>query len=267
MSALLEIYRAQLKSAILVELQYRAALLIWLIGTVLDPVVYLTVWATAARSSGGEVGDFSARDFAAYFIVRMLVNHLTFTWIMWEYEWRIRQGVFSALLLRPIHPIHKDIADNVTYKLLGLTVLLPTAAVLTLVYRPAWHFQPWAVAAFAPALILAFFLRFFVEWTLALSAFWTTRVTAINQMYYLVLLFMSGLAVPLELLPGHLRVLTAVLPFRWMVAFPVELLLGRLTPGQALVGFAAQVGWLALALAGPTVGWRVAARRYSAVGA
>ena len=71
-----------------------------------------------AGSSGGQVGDYDAADFAAYFIALMLVNHLTFTWIIWEFEWRIRQGMLSPILLRPIHPIHKDIADNVTYKLL-----------------------------------------------------------------------------------------------------------------------------------------------------
>ncbi len=267
MKALLEIYRAQFKNAIVTQLQYRAALVIWLIGAVLDPIVYLTVWSTAARSSGGDAGGFTPADFAAYFIARQLVNHLTFTWIMWEFEWRIRQGVFSALLLRPTHPIHKDIADNVTYKALALTVLLPTIAVEILVFRPAWRLAPWAVAACALALVLAFFLRFFLEWTLALSAFWTTRVTAINQMYYLILLCLSGMAVPLALLPGPLRTLASVLPFRWKVAFPVELLVGRLTPREALLGFAAQAGWLALALGVLTVGWREGMRRYSAVGA
>lgn len=267
MTGLLDIYRAQIRTAIATELQYRVALLIWLFGTVLDPVIYLTVWVTAARSSGGMAGGYTAGDFAAYFIVRMLVNHLTFTWIMWEFEFRVRQGVFSALLLRPLHPIHKDIVDNVTYKLLALTVLLPTAVVLALVFRPTWRPEPWALAAFAPALALAFFLRFFVEWTLALAAFWTTRVSAINQIYYLLLLFLSGLATPLSLLPGPLQALAATLPFRWVVAFPIELALGRLTPAEALLGLAAQAGWLAVALGVLTIGWRAGARRYSAVGA
>lgn len=267
MSALLDVYRAQFKNSVVTQLQYRVALLIWLIGMVVDPVVYLAVWAAAAQSSGGSVGGYTAADFAAYFIARMLVNHLTFTWIAWEFEFRIRQGAFSAILLRPLHPIHKDIVENVTYKLLALTVLLPTAVVLAVVFRPVWRPEPWALAACVPALALAFLLRFVAEWTLALAAFWTTRINAINQMYYLVLLFMSGMVTPLSLLPGPLRALASVLPFRWMVAFPVELLLARLTPAQALLGLAAQAGWLALALAVLAVAWRAGTRRYSAVGA
>ena len=267
MNGLLGVYRAQIKTAVVTELQYRVALVIWLLGTVLDPTIYLVVWTTVARSRGGDVGGFAPADFAAYFIVRMLVSHLTFTWIMWEFEYRIRQGMFSPLLLRPLHPIHKDIVENVTYKLLTLTVLLPATAGLAVVFRPALAPEPWAVAAFVPALGLAFALRFLTEWTLALAAFWVTRVDAINQMYQIVLVFLSGLAAPLSLLPGPMQAAAAVLPFRWMVSFPTELLLGRLTPGQALAGLAAQAAWLALSLGLLTVTWRAAVRHYSAVGA
>ena len=57
------------------------------------------------------------------------------------------------------------------------------------------------MAAFVPAILLAFVVRFFMEWTLALAAFWTTRVSALNQMYFMAALFFSGQIAPLELLP------------------------------------------------------------------
>ncbi len=267
MNRLLDAYRAYFKTQIATQLQYRAALVIWLIGLVLEPVIYLVVWTTVARSSGGEVGGYDAGGFAAYFIVLMLVNHLTFTWIFWEYEWRICQGMFLPLLLRPIHPIHKDLADNVTYKLITLIVMVPATVALAVAFRPALQPPAWAVAAFLPALALAFALRFILEWTLAMTAFWTTRVTAINQMYFIALLFLSGRLAPLELFPAWIRALATTLPFRWMIAFPVELLLGRLSPADALIGFAAQAAWILLSLGLLAVIWRAGIRRYSAVGA
>ncbi|HWQ13137.1 MAG TPA: ABC-2 family transporter protein [Roseiflexaceae bacterium] len=266
MRALFEYYRAQLKNTVALQLQYRVALVIWLIGTVLQPVIYLVVWTNVARA-GGSVGGYGAGDFAAYFIALMLVDHLTFSWIFYEFEYRIRQGQLSALLLRPIHPIHKDIAENVTYKLLTATVLWPTAAGLALVFQPTAQLSPWALAAFVPALLLGFGVRFLVEWTLALAAFWTTRVSALNQMYYVLTLFLSGQIAPLALLPAPARVAAALLPFRWMVAFPVELLIGRLTPAEALQGLAAQLAWLCLSLVLLRLAWRAGLRRYSAVGA
>ena len=54
--------------------------------------------------------------------------------------------------------------------------------------------------------------------------------------------------VPLSLLPGPVQALAELLPFRWMLAFPVELLLGRLTPAEALSASAPRLAWLAVAL-------------------
>jgi ABC-2 type transport system permease protein len=197
----------------------------------------------------------------------MVVNQLTFTWIMHEFEFRVRQGQLSPLLLKPLHPIHGDIAENVTYKALTSVVLVPALVLLGWAFRPALQPQPWMVAAFLPAVLLAFLLRFLSGWTLALAGFWTTRVLAINQLYYMAMLFLSGQMVPLSLLPGPVQALAAVLPFRWMVAFPVELLLGQLTPEETLAGFGMQLAWLAAHAGAAAYIWRAGLRRYSAVGA
>ncbi len=267
MNALFAIYRANFRVTIATQLQYRASLIIWLLGTVLEPTIYLVVWRTIARSNGGTVGDRSAADFAAYFLVLMIVNHLTFSWIMWEYEYRIRQGMFSPLLLRPIHPIHKDIADNLAYKLITFPVLLPAALILGLTFGATFNVAPWAIVAFIPALLLAFLIRFLIEWTLAMSAFWTTRTGAVNQMYFVVSLFLSGQVAPLDLLPAPIRVIATILPFRWIVYFPVEFALGRLTPQAAVLGLVAQIGWLIGSLVLFWIIWHVGVRRYSGVGA
>jgi ABC-2 type transport system permease protein len=196
----------------------------------------------------------------------MLVNHATFSWLMWEYDYRIRHGDLSFALLRPIHPIHSDIADNVAFKLITFMFMLPIAAGLAIVFHATLQLIPWAAAAFVPALLLAFMVRFLVEWTLAMAAFWTTRITALNQAFFVVTLFLSGQIAPLSLLPFPLQVTAAILPFRWAVSFPVELLLGRLTPVEALTGFAAQLVWLALSLVILRFIWRAGVRRYAAVG-
>jgi len=263
----LDTYRAHFQVYIAVQLQYRAALAIWLIGMVLEPVIYLVVWATVARSSGGQVAGYTGGDFAAYFIAMMLVNHLTFSWIMHDFEFRIRKGEFSPRLLRPIHPIHADIADNITYKLLTAPVMLPAAVVLGLVFHPSWHLTPGTVLAFVPSLVLGFAVRFVVEWVLALAAFWTTRVDAINQMYFVGLLFLSGRLAPLTLFPWPVQAAAAVSPFRWMMSFPVEVLLGRLSTQDIMFGLAAQAAWVGISLLILGGVWQVGVKRYTAVGA
>ena len=71
------------------------------------------------------------------------------------------------------------------------------------------------VALFVPALLIAFVLRFVSGWVLALAAFWTTRVSAVNNLFFTVQIFLSGQMVPLSVLPDWLQVVTWLLPFRF----------------------------------------------------
>lgn len=264
---LLALYRAQFKTTIAEQFQYRGALVIWLLGLILEPVIYLSVWATVANSQGGAIDGYGAGDFAAYYLVALVVSQASFTWVPWEMEYWIRQGFLSPLLIRPVHPIHRHIAQNLTFKLLTLAVVVPAVAALTLVFKPHFTVTLWTALAFVPALILAMAMRFAVEWTLASAAFWVTRVSALNQLYFVAFLFLSGYAVPLALLPDSIRTVAEWLPFYRMLGFPVELFLGRLSLEAAAIGFAAQIGWLAIAVLVLNVTWARGIRQYSAVGA
>ncbi|MBN8215639.1 MAG: ABC-2 family transporter protein [Spirochaetes bacterium] len=266
MNGLLGVYLQQWKISLAETFQYRAAMAIWLIGHVLEPLLYLVVWSAVAGANGGRVGGMGRGDFAAYFIALLLVNHVTYTWIMWEMEHRIRHGALSFALLKPLHPVHADIAANLASKLITFPVILLAAGALALLFKPAFHPSSWSVLAFLPSLLLAFLLRFALEWVLALAAFWTTRIGAVNQAYFVTALFFSGQIAPLALLPSPMAFLSKILPFRWTAGFPVDLLLGRLDPHEALHGFLAQGAWILGILLVARVLWRAALRRYSAVG-
>jgi ABC-2 type transport system permease protein len=265
--ALVQLYIQQFKTTFASTVQYRASLFIWMIGHVLEPLVYLVVWSAVSEGGGGSVGDYTTAQFAAYFIVLMLVENVSYTWIMYEFDYRVREGLLSPLLLRPVHPIHADIADNISAKAITMPFMLVVAAVLALLFRPELAPPAWALVAALPVLGLAFLLRFLLEWSLAQAAFWTTRVTAINQSYFVLVLFLSGQVAPLELFPRALQIAAWILPFRWMLGFPVELLLGRLSPMQALSGIGMQVLWVVGSFLIMRLIWKAGIRVYSAVGA
>lgn len=260
-------YLSKVKNGMVVRLQYPGNFFVWAFAGIVQPLVLLTVWATVARTTNGNVGGFTSGDFAAYFLVVTLVQTATFTWFMWEFEYRIRGGTFSPLLLLPIHPIHGDVAENIAYKLLNLAALIPAAGLLTLLFSPQWHVSSTDLLLFIPALTLAAILRFLLEWTLALAAFWLVRVTAVNQLYQACVLVLSGQIAPLALFPNAVQVLAAVLPFRYFVAFPAEVLLGRLAGRELVLGFTVQLIWLCVVYVAFRIIWRMSVQRHTAVGA
>ena len=243
-----------------------ASQVIWLLFFVLQPAIYLSLWSTVAESTGGQVGGYAPGDLAAYFLVSMWVIHLTFNGVLVFFEGRVRSGEFSPLLLRPIHPIFADIADNLAYKTLTVPLLGLATLGLVIGFHPLLDSPRWALVAFAPALLLAFVVRFLNGWMVALSAFWLTRTHAVIQAYLLLLLFLGGQAMPLSLLPVWVQTIAWLSPFRWILAFPTELLIGRLTPAETLAGLGMQLLWTAVSLLLLRLCWSAAVRRYSAIG-
>ena len=246
--------------------QYRMGLVMQLLAKMVEPVIYLVVWVTIARQSGGAVGGYSENDFIVYFIAWTYVRQMTIAWDPFWMETRIRYGEFNPLFLRPIHPIYGDAVNDIASKVFGQVFILPIMLVLVLVFRPDFHFWSWSTLAFVPVLLGAYILRYVLNYALAITAFWTTRVTALFQLYFAVEFFVSGRIAPLSILPEWVQGFAAWLPFRWMFYFPLEVLLGRLTSEEVITGSGIQLAWLAFSTLLLATLWHMAAQRYTAVG-
>ncbi len=254
------------RQAILEQFQYRVANYFYMIGMVAEPVIYLVVWSTVVESQGGEVGGFTAPDFAAYYIVWTLVRNMNIVLTPFAWEWRIQRGQLATDLLRPIHPIHHDLAYFAGWKFVVIVMWLPIAIVLTLLFRPTLDPTVGQVLLFVPALWGGFLVRFFALWALGMVTFWTTRVQAIFQLYFTAELLLSGWLVPLSLMPEWVQDIAAWLPFKWAFQFPIETLIGRLSTDQIVAGLGMQVLWTVVGIGVVAMVWRVGVRRFASVG-
>lgn len=261
-----QVLAAGIKAYIIGAFQYRVQEGMALIGLLVESLIYLIVWTTVAREQGGEVGGFTVGEFAGYFIAWMFVRNITTGWSPFAMEWRIRRGDFNSLLLRPIHPIVTDTADMLASKSVAMLTVVPTMVVLALIFKPDFALVPWSLLALIPAVIVAFMLRYTLMYVLALTAFWTTRVTALFELWFATEFFFSGRIAPLTVLPEWAQQVAGYLPFKWMFYFPLELLLGRSTPEAAAQGFLIQIVWLAITMLLVRIVWRGAVRQYAAVG-
>jgi viologen exporter family transport system permease protein len=264
--SLVDFYVTMMRTEIQSQFQYRAATYMYLLGMVAEPVIYLVVWSTIADQQGGTVGGISAGEFAAYYIVWTLVRTMNIVFTPYGWEWRIREGELSGQLLRPLHPIHYDIAGFAGGKIPWLLYYLPIAIVLTLVFQPTFDVRPAEVAVFAVAIWGAYLIRTFNQTALGLVCFWTTRVGALFSLYIMLELLLSGRLVPLTLMPEWAQVLAWLLPFRWTFYFPIEALVGDLSDAQLLGGLAMQLLWILVGIGLFSLVWRRAIRHYTAVG-
>jgi ABC-2 type transport system permease protein len=264
---LVRTYRALFVANFQAAAQYRVQSILWLLFAIIRPVVFLAAWSAAAAAQGGAIGEFTIADFAAYYICLSLVSQLTMSWNAYDFEVEVRQGKLAPKLLRPLHPLHYAVVENIVFKVVTLPALLPALVLIAWSFQARFLTQPWQVLVFVPSLVLAVALRFVFGWILAALAFWTTRVHAIMHLYDRVSFIFAGQIAPLSLLPGPLALVGYALPFAYMLWAPSEILRGGATFDQAMWILLAQGVWLVLSWLGFVVVWRLGLRQFSAVGA
>jgi ABC-2 type transport system permease protein len=245
-------------------LQYRSFFFLLAFGWMIPPLIYLLVWSSAAGD--GAIAGLSRGDFVAYYLILILVNQVTYAQTNWTVGDLIRYGQMNRVLLRPLPPIYDALASELAGKVVYLAFDVPVVGLLALVLHPELKLTLEGGLAFLPALLLAWALRFFWGYCLALLAFWATRADALLGLQDALVFLLAGQVAPVALLPGVLQSAAKILPFRYMVSFPVEVLTGQAAGAALLKGFALQAGWLALAVALYAVIWRAGLRRYAAVG-
>jgi ABC-2 type transport system permease protein len=262
---MLKKYAALLRAAWALSLEYRAEGLVWLMTNMLT-VIMMLVWLSISRD--GPVNGFSSGDFVAYYMVGLLVRQLTAVWTSWELDFEIREGQLSPQLLRPIHPVHRHIAGNWSEKVMRLIVLVPIISIVFLLTPDAHlYITPVSVLAFLVSVIGAWLIAFLSDYAIGIFAFWTSQATAFTQMWYGARIVLSGILAPLQMFPLFIQAALVWLPFRYMLAFSCEIMLGQ-TQGERLVfGLLVQWVWVLIFFIAVRVLWKLGTRNYSAVGA
>lgn len=243
-------------------MEYRAELVMWALANSL-PFILMGAWMKA--SEAGHVA-LSPVEVARYFLVVFIVRQLTVVWVIWEFESDVVRGRLARYLLTPVEPALRYLASHVAER----GARLPFSALLVVLF-----FALYPDAAFVPSLasvgtglvvvLLAFVLRFLIQYTFAMASFWTERASAIEGLWALVYLFLSGVIAPLPLFPEWLQGTLHVLPFSSLVYLPTAILLGW--PVDVAQGLAVLVGWIVVFAILNRVLWHQGLKRFSAMGA
>ncbi|MGL5034184.1 MAG: ABC transporter permease, partial [Microcystaceae cyanobacterium] len=185
---------------------------------------------------------------------------------IWEFEREILEGTLSFKLLQPLDPVWHHVARHISEKM----TRFPIAILLTILF-----FNLYPQAFWIPSLgqillgilgiILSFTLCFLIQYTFSLFAFWTERASAIQDLWFLFYIFLSGLIAPLDTFPPHIRDIILLTPFPYGVYFPAAILVGL--PVNIIQGLAIIAFWMTLFFILNRWLWRKGLKQYSGMGA
>jgi ABC-2 type transport system permease protein len=244
---------------------YRVEFAIWMLTTTL-PLVMLGLWSSVA--SEAPFAEFGQREFIAYYLAALVVRNLTGSWVVWQMDEEIRRGLLSFRLLRPVHPFFSYAALHLSSVPVRGLVAIPFAiGLLFTSAREILVTDPVLLCILAAALLGAWLLTFFLLAMIGSVGLFVDRSAAVFDVYLGIFAVMSGYLVPLSFLPGWAEEAAYWSPFRYMLAFPVELAIGFYRDREAALGdLGLQWAWVALVIGGALAVWRTGIRRYEAFG-
>jgi ABC-2 type transport system permease protein len=243
-------------------LEYRAEIFLWALSNSL-PIILMGVWLEASQKSNF---GLSTVDFARYFFSVFLIRQFTTIWVIWEFEREVIEGQLSFRLLQPLDPVWHHVARHLAEKMTRIPLIIVFVGLFFLLYPEAiWIPKLSNLLLSTIAIILAFILRFTIQYVFAMLAFWTERASAIQQFWFLFYLFLSGSIAPLEVFPANVRQIVEWTPFPYMMHFPAALLIGL--PVNIFKSVLIIFGWTILFYILNRWLWRKGLKQYSGMGA
>ena len=243
-------------------LEYRAELYLWALAGIM-PFFLMGLWMKAS-----ETQHLAQRpiDFARYFLAVFVVRQVTIVWVVWEVENDVVNGRLSPYLLQPLNPFWRYFAGHIGERFARLPFITTLIVLFFLIYPKAFFVPKVATFALACSVMFAaFLLRFIMQYAFAMLTFWTERANAIEDLFFMLYLFLSGFLAPLELFPPAVREFALWTPFPYLVYLPAQLLIGG--PVDLSRGLIVMAAWGAIFFALYRLLWHLGLRRYAAMGA
>lgn len=179
----------------------------------------------------------------------------------------IKNGDISIFLLKPMSYLKYWFFSFLASRFFEFLVRLLIIFVFLAVYFPVFQTLTLErISIFVLFLGISLFFNFLLNCFFASLAFWITDVRMFSSVIGLSVGFFSGELMPLDILPGVFKTISQLLPFQYMLFFPIKIFLGGLSTRQIFSGMTIAIFW--------TIGlffflryfWAKGLKKYEAIG-
>lgn len=113
---------------------------------------------------------------------------------------------------------------------------------------------------------LGLLISFTFKMIIGLTAFWLTDIGGFYQLIEALIILFAGFTIPITLLPSPFAQIAHILPFSYMVYFPIASIQGTLSIHEIIKIIVIQGAWLILLGCIYHIIWRSGIKKFSGVG-
>lgn len=230
-------------------IENRSRSFVWTLLALFNPLIYLCYWIAVYKSSGRLLGDWSLSTVTSYYLllsfggsfliahidesvavediyegglVKYIIRPFSYFWDLYfgELGWRIFQGGIGIIIFLVISIFFHSLITIVSSPILILLAIL--------------------------IIMLAYTMSFIFKMLLGFSAFWLTEFRGIQSTVEIIMLIFAGFIVPIQFFPPLLQKISYILPFAYMVYFPILAIQGKLVFIDLIRVIGIQIVWIGI---------------------
>ena len=248
------------------EYMHKGQLISWIIADIIKITGLCFVWIASSKITG----SIDQGYLVTYYILVLMVGRLMADITPEEGVRQILNGRFSNLLLKPTSHINCYIGNNLGSNLFRLMISVPAflLGMFLAIRLEIWvmDFNPYLIFLSLLAVVMGFLINFFLGNIFSLLAFYNKNMEGMRIFYYNIAALLSGEYIPIIILPFVGQFVLSILPFRYTLSFPIEILIGRITNYDIYTGFIIGGVWLVVLYFIYRILYSIAIKRYAAEG-
>jgi len=262
---MIRLYLESAKCEVKRMLQYKANSLFYLTVVLIPPLALFFLWKTIL-SHGGSIGGYNLSDMVTYFIVTQffVMNTPYSAWI--EIGESIKDGSLSLWLVKPVNHyllyLFRLIGSWIIQWIFGIAGVI----VVSIILKDYVVIPKEASTYFLSILFWmgGIVIGFSYGYILNLLSFWFERSTYIIYFSEGIVALLSGMLIPLDLLPA--KSLWLFLPFKFCGYVPAQIFLGKMTGLDIAFEFASMAIWIFVLVSLSHLVFKIGSRRFTASG-
>lgn len=248
-------------------LNYRINFMVWRVRNVIQLLTMYFLWL-AVLPQNTQIGNYSQSLMLTYILGTSFISSVVLSSRTQEIGENINKGDLSIFLIRPINYFifwfFRDIGDKSMNVIFSISELF----LIFIILRPPFFIQTnlFFLSLFFSSIILAVFLHFFISSILGVIGFWTQEIWAPRFIFYVLISFFAGWLFPLDLLPKHIFSFFELLPFTYLLYFPLKIYLGQMAVFEIIKGLIISLIWIIILYKILLTTWIRGLKAYSAYG-
>lgn len=249
---------------------YRLNFFLEVIGGILMMLVLIALWYSIYQGNTEmKIGSYNLKEMITYLLGAGLIY--SFLWITQQGDDindDINRGTLSNFLVKPLNIGFYWFIRDLCRKFMTFSLGVFQFVIILFLFKnfllPASSLLYLFLALIA--IFLASLLHFIIFYLFSIIAFWYEQTWGERFVIRVIMEVAMGSLIPLSLFPNFWRIILEILPFKYLIYFPLEIYLGKITLIQIWQGFGLEIIWLiGLGLISFFV-WKKGIKVYTAVG-